>query len=172
MRFFSKLAAIATLTLAFATASQAQGLINPLLPVRGTKEVALRGSLQFEPGDVFSIDASWGPFIDDARIQVGVSAGYSGSDAIDVTSLGAFANYHFPGPSQLLPFIGVFLGYTNVDGTGPGDGNSTSYGLQGGVKYFINSSVALHGVLEYRTFDDDALDEEIALKFGLAIYLR
>ena len=168
MRFLSKLALVALLALGIMSASHAQGLINPLLPVKGTKEVELRGAFTFEPNDVFSVHASYGPFLDDARIQVGGLVNYSHSNSSDFYTLGVFANYHFPSASQLLPYVGVFVGLSDGDGTD----STTSYGVQGGAKYFINSSVAFTGALVYRATDSDNSDDEFGLQFGLAIYLR
>ncbi len=166
MRFLSKLALVALLALSLGSMSRAQGLVNPLLPVTGTREVELRGVFQFEPDDVFTIHGSFGPFLN-PNLQVGGSLDYTHADD-DVTTLGLFANYHFPGASPTLPFVGAFVGFA----TGGGD-ETTSYGVQGGVKHFINSSVALTGALVYRDFtDDDAGDAVFGLQFGLAIYLR
>lgn len=166
MRLLSKMALVALLALGLMNVSHAQGLVNPLLPVRGTKEVALSGSFAFEPDDVFSVTGRYGPFLDDARIQVGVEASYFHGDDVDNYTVGGFANYHFPGASQLLPYVGVFLGFTGGDGD-----DGTSYGVQGGAKYFINSSVAAFAELNYRD-NSESDDNNFGLLFGLAIYLR
>ncbi len=169
MRFLSKLALVALLALGTAASGQAQGLINPLLPVRGTREIEFRGNFQFEPVDLFNVRLSYGPFLSE-RIQVGGSLDYAHSDDADTSTIGAFVNYHFPGTSATLPFVGAFLGFS----TGDGD-ESTSYGLQGGVKHFLNSSVAVTGALVYRQFADDTSageDNDVRLQFGLAVYLR
>lgn len=170
MRFLSKLALVALLALGLMNASHAQGLINPLLPVKGTKEVAFSGSFHLEPTPTsFNADVKYGPFLDDARLQVGVQLGYSHTSGSDFTSYGVFGNYHFPGPSQLLPYVGLQFGGAS------GGGSAFAYGAQGGVKYFINSSVAAFGELAYLHFDKDIADgkrNSLDLNFGLAIYLR
>jgi hypothetical protein len=168
MRFLSKLALVALLALGTMSASHAQGLINPLLPVRGTKEVQLRGAFQFEPDDVFFVNASYGPFLDDARIQVGGEVEYFHTDDSDTYALGVFARYHFPGASATLPYLGVSLGIADGDN----QDSSVYYGAEAGVKHFLNSSVALTGALVYRATDDDDSDDQFGLEFGLAIYLR
>ena len=167
MRFLSKLALVAMLALGVAASGHAQGLVNPLLPVKGTREISFRGNLNFEPEDDYNISASYGPFLDDGRLQVGGEFSYSGGDNFDFTTIGAFVNYHFPGASPTLPFVGLFLGIT----TGEGD-DLTSYGAQAGVKHFLNSSVAFTAALEYRDFDDAAIDNQVGINFGLAIFLR
>ena len=174
MRFLSRMALVATLALAFATASLAGPLLNPLLPVKGTREVGLSGNLQFDPVNDFNISGLYGIFLDDARMEAGVTGSYShtevggtGGGDFDFYTIGGFFNYHFPGPSQLLPYVGVFIGI------GGGDADDiTSYGGQAGVKYFINSSVAFQAALVFRAFDEDNIDEQVGIEFGLAIYLR
>jgi hypothetical protein len=165
MRFLSKLVLVALLALGTMSASHAQGLINPLLPVKGTKEVELRGAFQFEPDDVFNIHASYGPFLDDARIQVGGVFDYAHGDG-DTYSFGAFARYHFPGASATLPYLGISIGVLDGDN----QDSEVYYGAEAGVKHFLNSSVALTGALVYRAADD--VDDQFGLQFGLAIYLR
>jgi hypothetical protein len=158
---------VALLALGLGSMSQAQGLTNPLLPVQGTKEVFLRGNLQFEPDDFFFIEAGYGPFLS-SNLQVGGSLSFTDpGEGDNLTTLGLFANYHFPGASQVLPYVGAFIGFSDA-----GDGSSTAYGLQGGVKYFINSSVAATAQLVYRDFDESGADAEVGISFGLATYLR
>lgn len=167
MRLWSKAVLAALLAVGLATAGQAQTPANPLFPTTGTREIELRGNFIFEPDDAYDIMASYGPFLN-PNVQVGGEFSASKVGSTDLYGLGAFANYHFAtaSPSQLLPFAGVFLGYTDGDGV---DG-SVSYGLQGGAKYFLNSSVAFTAALVYRNLED--VDDSFGIKFGLAFYLR
>jgi len=192
MRFLSKLALVVLLALGIEAAGHAQGLVNPLLPVKGTKEVAFRGNITFEPDDDYDVSGRYGVFVDDGRLEVGGSLRlfktvnvnfnptFTGLDQLsrqtpgeptfsDDTAyeIGAFVNYHFPGASALLPYIGAFIGFSDSGGD-----NSTSYGVEGGVKYFINSSVAFTAALVYRDHDDRDVDNDIFIDFGLSIFLR
>jgi hypothetical protein len=164
MRFLSKAAFAALLALGLATAGRAAP-VNPLLPTQGTREISLRGNFIIEPDDSYDLTASYGPFLD-TRLQVGAELGFAKAGDFDVYTLGAFANYHFPGESAVLPFVGIFLGYTDGD---QADGD-ISYGLQGGVKYFLNNNVSFNASLVYRNLED--ADDTWGLFFGLSTYLR
>lgn len=166
MRLLSKAVLAAVLALGSATISRAQEPVNPLLPIEGTREVSVSGIFQFEPDSAFNINARYGPFLS-RNLQVGGEVEFVDTNAGDTTTFGGFANYHFPSASQLLPYAGVFLGYAD-----PSSGGSrTAYGIQGGAKYFINSTVAFFGELQYRDYDDSS-DNDTGLVFGLSIFLR
>ncbi|MES2461732.1 MAG: outer membrane beta-barrel protein [Armatimonadota bacterium] len=168
MRTWSTFAAAAALVAGLATASQAQTPVNPLLPTTGTREIAFDGNIQFDPATNVNINGSYGPFLN-PNLQVGGNFGYSkleGSDSF--YSIGGFANYHFPGTSAALPFVGVFLGVAD----GGGSDSSFTYGVQGGVKYFLNPNVAATAALRFQDYSDDGADSSLGLNFGLAVYLR
>lgn len=168
MRLLSKLAAIAIVILGAAQMSHAQA-VNPLLPTTGTREISLRGNIDFEPDSFYSVDAGYGPFLN-PNLQIAGTLGFTGGSGLnDVWTLGAEANYHFPGQSAMLPFVGAFLGYANGNG---GLGDLFSFGLQGGVKYFMNPTTAFTAALVYRDFDKKGVDSQFGLNFGLAIFLR
>lgn len=167
MRTWSTFAAAAALIAGLATAGQAQTPVNPLLPTTGTREIALDGNIQFDPATNVNINGSYGPFLN-PNLQVGGQFGYSkleGSDSF--YSLGAFANYHFPGSSAALPFVGLFVGLAD-----PGDDTTVSYGVQGGVKYFLNPNVAATAALVFQDYTDNDFDSSLGINFGLAVYLR
>ncbi len=164
MRFLSKVALSALLALGFATAGRAQAPINPLLPVQGTREIELRGNFTIEPDDSYDLTVGYGPFLNPTFQVKGVLNVVGNGDT--AWSLGAEGNYHFPGAAASLPFVGAFLGYTDAE---EGDGD-ISWGAQGGVKYFLNSSVAFTGQLVYRNIEEG--DDAWGLVFGLAVYLR
>ena len=106
----------ALLALGCTSASHAQqARVNPVLPTQGTREVALRGNLFFQPNDTYNLNAKQGPFVTD-RIQLAGTLGFDKSGATRSTVYGAEANYHFPNASATLPFAGVFLGGANVRG--------------------------------------------------------
>jgi len=109
-------------------AGWAQRLRNPLLPRRSMGEIEARGSYQRQMEDVLLVFVSYGPFLDRGRFQ----ADYRQAGGSDITTLGAFVNYHFPGRSPVLPFVSAFYGVSN------GNGDSVTFkGVQGGAKYLV-----------------------------------
>lgn len=172
MRFFSKAALAALLALGGATMARAQTTVNPLLPVQGTREIAFSGLLSFEPSDQYSFAVKYGPFLSTA-LQIAASVSYADGGTDKTATYGLEANYHFPSASQSLPYVGAFLGGRNIDrGSGEKDDNSGAYGLQAGVKYFVNSSVAAFGELQYRDTDTDGVKSTTQVLFGLSFFLR
>ncbi len=166
MRLWSKAAFAALLALGLATAGRAQEPINPLLPTTGTREISFAGFLGIDPDSGFDLQVGYGPFLN-PNLQVGGTVEFFDPDEGSSSYfLGAFANYHFPGTSAVLPYVGVSLGFLDGDDI---DGD-ISYGIQGGVKYFLSSSVSAFGELRYRDSDDGG--NSTSLAFGLNIYLR
>jgi len=148
--------------------AHAQTPINPILPTKGTKEVFLNGNLIFQPGSSQDVSLGYGPFLNN-NLQVGVMGNYTNPDeGKSFYDVSGFANYHFPGKSALLPFVGVNLGYTDP---GVGDG-SVIYGVQGGAKYFVNPNVSVNGTLLYRNFEKSNYKDDFRLTFGVSAYLR
>jgi hypothetical protein len=165
MRFLSKAAFAALLALGLATASRAQAPLNPLLPTTGTREIGFSGRLGIDPNSDFILNLKYGPFLN-PNLQVGGTVEFTDPDpGGSFYNLGGFANYHFPGTSAALPYVGVFLGYADGSNT---DGD-VAYGVQGGVKYFLNSTVSAFGEIRYR---DNGDDNNTDLVFGLNVYLR
>ena len=172
MNLFSKTTIAALLVVGCAAAGRAQELTNPLLPQEGTREIALRGNLFFQPNDTYNLQGKYGPFVSD-RLQVAGTFGFDKSGGAKSTLYGVEANYHFPSASPTLPFVGAFFGGANISGgSGGGKVNSTAYGFQGGVKHFLNSSVAATGEFQYRHPTGRNSKDTTALVFGLAVFLR
>lgn len=167
MRLWSKLAAAAAVVsavVAGGSAAHAQTPVNPLLPTTGTREIGVNGNFVFEPTEFYNLELLYGPFLN-PNLQVGGTFGFSDAEGSDSTfTVGAFANYHFPSASAALPFVGVLIGYADS-----GDDDSFTYGVQGGVKYFLNPNVSVNGTLRYLDQDDD---EDFRLLFGISAYLR
>jgi hypothetical protein len=165
MRTLSTFAAAAALVAGLATASQAQTPVNPLLPTTGTREIFFDGRLLFDP-NFADLNVGYGPFLN-PNLQVGGVIGVSGGDDTATQyRLNGFANYHFPGASAVLPYVGVNLGYARTNGSG-NDGDFT-YGIQGGIKYFLNPNVAARVEAQY-DFSDA---RDLGINLGLAVYLR
>ncbi len=152
-----------------AGAAQAQGVgYDQYLPTQGTKEVGIGGSFQWEPVDSQNLTARLGYFFD-PRIEVGLDGAYTrvSNNGVDrVWSLGVFGNYHFPGSSALLPYVGLFAGMTD---SSSGTTNS-SLGAQGGAKYFFNPNVAGFAELRWRNVDRGS--DQTGVFFGLSVFFK
>jgi opacity protein-like surface antigen len=167
MRTWSTFAAAAALVAGLATASQAQTPVNPLLPTTGTREISLDGQIQIDPSSYYNLNVGYGPFLN-PNLQVGGSVGFSDGDNIDSQyNLGVFANYHFPNSSALLPYVGISVGLAHSSGD-----STFAYGVQGGVKYFLNTNVAAKAELQYLDYSKSGLDHQLGINLGLAVYLR
>jgi hypothetical protein len=142
-------ATIAASFLAAAPAVRAQGTLTPpdtLLPTAGTKEISVAGNYSFNGDKPYALQGSYGVFTAPAVEFGGVAAVAGATHTTTASSVGAFANYYFTGGAgtQLLPYLGVFAGYTHVHD------DTASVGGQGGVKYFFNPNIALDVELNYR----------------------
>lgn len=156
-----------TALLLSSTAAFAQS--NPIFPEKGTREIGISsGSLSFRPKNVYNLTGTYAQF-ESAKLQVGGEVGVSRSDGGNRrTSLGIFANYHQPQGASMLRFAGLFLG--NTDASGGGSGNA--WGLQAGVKSFINSGAAITPQLVYRKSSKSGASETLSVEVGLRLFLR
>ena len=167
MRTWSTFAAAAVLVAGLATVSQAQTPVNPLLPTKGTREISLVGQIQIDPNSYYSLNVGYGPFLD-TKLQVGGSLGFSGGDHLTtIYNAGVFANYHFPGSSAVLPYVGLTIGYAHASSD-----DNFAYGAQAGVKYFLNTNVAAKAELQYLQYSGNGSDHNLGINLGLAVYLH
>ena len=153
----------------FVAPAQAQTAINPILPTQGTREISLDGTFQFDPVTNIDLNLGYGYFVS-RNLELGGRFSFADFEGAPSSyGLAAFADYHFPGESALLPFVGVQVGFAD-----PGGNNDTSflYGVRGGVKYFLNQNVSVNGILEYNDTDAKNADSTFALNLGLSVYLR
>jgi hypothetical protein len=67
----------------------------------------------------------------------------------------------------MLPYVGGFLGYADATGQ---DSNTSSFGAQGGVKYFFNQNVAGFGELRWRNIDGG--NDQTGLFLGLSVFFK
>lgn len=152
---------------AFAGLAHAQQF-HEYLPDTGTTEVDISGSLNFKPVDSWNLGARAGYFFN-RNFQAGLDLAYArienGSTERSWT-MGAFGNWHFPGSTALLPYVGVFAGLSDTSG---GD-SSSSLGVQGGVKYFISRDVAAVAEARWRDVEDSS--DQTGVFFGLSVFLR
>ena len=142
------LAATALLTLPGAARAQSPVPIPAtLLPTTGTREIGASADISLNGDNPYAVSALYGQFLT-PPVEVGLEGTVSGARHSDTqSSVGAFADYYFrSGDDPLLPYLGVFAGYAD-SGHGSGDG---ALGVQGGVKYFLNPSIAVTAEAQYR----------------------
>ncbi len=149
--------------------ASAQTPINPILPVKGTKEISLSGFFQFDPDTNINLNVGYGYFFN-RNLELGGEFNYSNpAKGNDSYGIGAVLDYHFPTASALLPFVGVNAGYADAGG------NTDSYfryGVRAGVKYFLNQNVSANAILQYSDTDQTKSESDFRLNLGLSIYLR
>jgi len=155
--------------LSIMSAAQAQATLSSpdsLLPTAGTKEVSLAANYSFNGDKPYAVQGSYGVFTAPTVEFGGVAAISGASHSTTASSVGAFADYYFAGgaSTQLLPYLGVFVGYSHVHD------DSASVGGQGGVKYFFNPSIALDLEANYRAARHSSGTSNLIL--GLSTFFR
>jgi hypothetical protein len=170
MRKLITTSSAALLALGLATGAHAQQY-HPFLPTTGTSEVDFSAAIDLEDNNYLA-SARWGYFFN-RNFQLGLDAAYQRLEAdriegghVRAYELGLFGNFHFPTATQWLPYIGLFGGYFDAKNAD----SSTSWGAQGGVKYFFNQNVAGFGEVRWRDREDT--DDSTNLVLGLAIFFR
>ncbi len=151
--------AIGTLCLVFPAATFAQGF------TQGDKEVLLNGSgvsSQDFDSTIFSINGSLGYFFTN-HIEGAVRQGLAITSVEDsgstwMGSTRGAVDYHFD-LGRIWPFVGGSIGGTYGD-----DDVSDSWqaGIEGGVKFFVNTTTFLDGMIGYDWFfndDDTSFDD-------------
>lgn len=88
-----------------------------------------------------------------------------------IYSVLAQCNYNFFKPNAtLVPYAGIQLGFSGYD-FDDSDETNVSYGLQGGVKYFLSEDLSMNGELNYLVTNIDPDDvKATSLLFGLSYY--
>lgn len=158
-------AALAASFLSLASAAQAQGTSTPpgtLLPTSGTKEIGVAANYSFNGNKPYAVQGSYGVFVA-PTVEFGGVAAVSGAAHSDTaSSVGGFANYYFASGAEnpLLPYLGVFAGYSHVHD------DSASVGGQGGVKYFFNPNIALNLEANYRAARHSSGTSNLVLGFS------
>lgn len=168
MNRFVKLGSGAVLAAGLMSAAHAQQF-HSFIPDRGTHEVGLAGSYQFDPSKTGAIQTRWGYFFN-RYLQLGVEGAYTRTRATGPDpyfwNAGIFGNWHFANRTQWLPYVGLFGGLAGARGVS----TSSAWGAQGGAKYFFNPNVA--GFAELRWRDLEGGDDQTGIFFGLSIFFR
>ena len=146
----------------------------------GTMETRLQGIIDptTPAGTLVDVAFSYGYFMAD-NFQVGGRIGLSDDDNLTSYELSGFAEYNFEiNSDDWLPFVEAALGVSHNDIRGFKDpGTALVLEVQGGMKYFIASNVALSGALvadwasEEIYADENKLeDADFRAEFALRYY--
>lgn len=106
----------------------------------GVQELSLGGRINWEDSTAYSFHISNGRFLT-SNWMVGASAGLTGINSDKDYRVGVFAEYNFLTGTKWVPFVRGGVGYARPD-----QGSSSgTVGLDGGVKYFMRSNLAIYG---------------------------
>jgi hypothetical protein len=170
------------LVLGFAASALAQSQA-PLLQ-RGTQELGLSGSLDFENRGDTTLDliGRYGYFLRD-NLEVGGVAQFSGNfDDAFRYGLGGFGEYHLPRliSPTLIPYVGADVLLSFVDSDIGDDNAALTFEPRVGLKWFVRDYFAVETHLFVALATDDLYQNErndldyydIGLRFGIRVYFR
>ena len=125
---------------------QATGPTSPMsgeLPdlSAGTRELGVSGNLDWTNDTSYNLNVTYAWFTQDAW-EVGGKVGLSGVEDDYNFSLGLFTEYNFVSESKWVPFVGGSLNWATLE-SDVFDGDSITVGLNAGIKYFLQSNLAL-----------------------------
>jgi hypothetical protein len=108
----------------------------------GTQELGVFGNVDWGDDISYDLNLTYAWFTKD-NLEVGVSTGISGVESDLNLGLKVFTEYNWvSGDSKWVPFVGGSLGWATLE-SDVFDGDAITVGLEGGVKYFLQSNVAL-----------------------------
>jgi hypothetical protein len=170
MNKITRLLAGAALAMGLTTVGAfAQPLDVDILPDRGTSEISLAGTITLSSPRSTFVTGRYGYFLNRNSQIGGDITFFDFSGPGSLTFLEGFYNYHFSpiGTSgRTLPYVGVAAGIVTGSGT-----DLTTLGVQGGLKHFLNETVAVFGELNYRDVNK-GVGDQTNLLFGISVYLR
>jgi len=121
--------------------------------------------------DTFNVSANFGVgyFLSD-QFEVGMRPGVIIADGGSQYSwsLPVFADFHFDLGNGWVPFVGANIGY-NIGGGNVED--SWIAGPEAGVKYFVNGTTYVYGIVQYEFNLNDGFDSGGFL-YGLGLGVR
>ena len=131
---------------------------KPMLQ-KGTQEIGISGVVDFDYVDDYQVvvNGSYGYFLQD-NWEVGANLGLDITDHQDTIKAGAFTEYNFANSSQWVPYIGAdlqYVGSTREIAGNEFNNDAASLAAKAGVKYFVNSQVAIFAEYNYAFASDD-----------------
>lgn len=159
----AKMLAAATLLFSVAGLASAQDV---MLPDKGTTEWNISGNINFDSDSTWQLNGLWAPFVS-PNLQWGVAVGLIDGNGIDTSgTIGGLVNWYFRNETEtnMLPYVGAGIATTF------GDLDGSVWDVHGGIKYFINSNVAVFGELGWFNYSDDAFDDNAQLNLGISVF--
>jgi hypothetical protein len=129
---------------------------------------------------VFDLSVGMGYFID-SRIEIAgdLLIDHTSVDDVSLTQFGLMGSgyYHFATSGNVIPFVGLGLGFVNYGGDGPDDTEFIIPEIVGGVRFPFEDVVSMNAVAGYRHRStafgiDDAGGHEFFLGFGFSVFLK
>lgn len=168
------------LTTALAIVAMATTSFATVIP-EGTQEIGLSGSFVADTaaGTDSSLTILYGRYVMD-QFVVGGAFDLQDNDLGTTYGLGAYTEYNFDVQSAWTPYLGVKVFWAGVDiDLDTADSDAAVLTPYGGVKYFVNDSVALFGQFDYDLasadiYIDDNLDvssTNYGIELGIRIYI-
>jgi len=118
---------------------------------KGRKEIGISGNIDFSSDIVYNLNLTYGHFIKD-NWQVGFVASVIGEDSDANFGLGLFTEYNWVRQSNWVPFVGA-----SIEAIGSDSNTTGGIALDFGVKYFINSNVAVTFLIKFVNFKSGSL---------------
>lgn len=132
----------------------------------GVQELTLNGNLNWADDTRYSMNVSYGQFVT-SNWLIGGLIGINGVNSDTDYTVGAFAEYNFLTGTKWVPFVRGTAAYTRLD---EDNEDSGTLRLDGGVKYFLRSNLAISGSVGggWNTGGDEEFEKQV--NFGLNFY--
>lgn len=149
--------------------------------LQGNRELGVSGTIDFDTADdtLVALSLSYGIFPVD-YLEVGARTGFRVDDRVTQWHLGGFTEFHIYTGDYLVPFIGASLDLAGAEvsfGDIDEDNTAAVLGAVAGVKYFLNTHVAVSTSLNFEfatddifPSDDGADDNNWDIRLGLRFY--
>lgn len=150
---------------------------GPMLD-RGAQELGLAGTIEFPEFEEidFDLDITYGYFVADGW-EIGTRILGADVGGVERFDFSLFTEYNFNRDSNIVPFIGTSFGLATVtfnegefdsDTTlRPNDEESTVFGVQLGVKWFLRPYMAISTAIAFDVSTDDIYQADDNLEDNL-----
>lgn len=145
----------------------------------GTQELGVGGSLDLSDGIAWDLNLTYGWFVSQGW-EVGFTVDWAGEDGslLENSRFGLFTEYNFATGSKWVPYVGVGASYAATgDTAGAGGSEGIAYTGELGIKYFLRSTMAIYGGVNFSWSPDDVfgIGDEIGsnltnIEIGMRFY--